>query len=538
MANWFVDSQLGSGNNDGTTTDHAWRGTSAIKTAMEYGSFADGDRIWIKRDSSYDEGVANNGADIAPTDDGIISAPLYFIGWPRPELPNTTITQADWTNGSTTVDNIVGITCTRLSHQARWAVAPDGKKYLITRVIDANTIIVDREYVGSTVTGTSGKFSIEADEDYATAQAIDDSAWTIKLSTWSDDSHDMPFIDFNDEAYQLLVSADFYFSFRNLEMRSSSDAAGIFAVSSAYVCEVIGCLFKQTSNSYAVLATGPTLIMDRFTIEGTEDSGANTDQYGLTAGYGMFSMRIRNGAIYNTGGVGLGARSGAYLSSGVIENVNVGVEQANGTFDISFALATSMYLRDIKSGGTNGYVNLPVTANPIGQLNIENYGKVLGAHKSWFPGGVLEKVAVTATNANKKLSDNVLKITPNANSVPAGIMYKHILFEGEFELQAGAQTIKFWLFNDVGATLNNTTATDNIFLEATYVDSYDDTTEYTQTRVFSTEIDIADSASADDWDYLQVSVNPATASKVRVMLKISYYDTTGDILIDPQPVIA
>ena len=86
-------------------------------------------------------------------------------------------------------------------------------------------------------------------------------------------------------------------------------------------------------------------------------------------------------------------------------------------------------------------------------------------------------------------------------------------------------------------TLNDTTATDDIYLQAEYVKSYDDTSEYTQAIATSTEIDILDAADADDWDYLEVTVNPATESKVRLWLKISKYET-DDIFIDPQVVIS
>jgi hypothetical protein len=107
-------------------------------------------------------------------------------------------------------------------------------------------------------------------------------------------------------------------------------------------------------------------------------------------------------------------------------------------------------------------------------------------------------------------------------------------FEHEYQLIAGTNTIKYWLYNDVGVTLNNGDARADIYLVAEYVDSYDDTSEYTITKVYSTEHTIVQAVDADDWDSLSVAITLATASKVRVRLLISYYDLTGDIFIDAE----
>ncbi|HEB35877.1 MAG TPA: hypothetical protein ENI18_08560, partial [Candidatus Aminicenantes bacterium] len=123
MANFFVDNTVSGGLDDGTDWDtNAFNtgGNRGTKTALESGGYTPGDKIWIRRTTVYDEAIAAQNADIAPTDDGTAAAPLEFIGWPRAAIPNTTITEGDWTNGSTIVDNVVGITPTRESHQARY----------------------------------------------------------------------------------------------------------------------------------------------------------------------------------------------------------------------------------------------------------------------------------------------------------------------------------------------------------------------------------------------------------------------------------
>ena len=134
----YVDSVTGSNADNGTTQALAWE---HIEHALESGGLAAGDDVWIRRNHSEVPVT-----DIAPSYDGTPVAPIRLLCWPRPAIPNTTITSASWTNGSTTVDLIVGITCARRDHQARWATCPDGFKYLITRVVDSNTIMIDREY--------------------------------------------------------------------------------------------------------------------------------------------------------------------------------------------------------------------------------------------------------------------------------------------------------------------------------------------------------------------------------------------------------
>ena len=594
----YVDTALASGDNDGTTPANAWRGTSAIKTGFETNHAAE-TKIWYRRTSEYDEGVVGLNADISPTDDGTPALPCYHIGWPRPALPNTTITQGDWTNGSRIIDNIVGITPGLRAHGARWCTAPNGKKYLITAILweftvdgmavgaefvvgeiltnttqtkkgkvwtfvdNANTtgtiqavvdsatawvnndnitsdgggdaelsanataigFLIDREYAGSTVTGTSGKFQIEADEDYADRpQAGIDAGWDA-------DAHDLPKIDFNNEAYQINILTDIFFSFRNFYFADSADTLGLILADTCTALELLGCVFKQTSSNTPLIVFAYTFTsINRCLLEG---SGAGSSQKGLSW-YATCDLIIKNTQIYNLGGTGLSA----IIGKPFLSNINIGVEMANVGVEIQLNHSATLFGVDVALGGTNGYIN-SIASLALGiKLKIENYQKILGNHKGFFQGGTWESIAVTSTNANKKLSDTVLKITPSVNFVPSIDNWKTVIFDGSFELSSGSQTIKFWLYNDLGQILNDVTAKDNVYLKATYVDSYDDTTEYTQIEAFSTEIDIADAANADDWDYLQVTVNPSTASKVRVQLICSVYDASDYFLIDPKPVIS
>ncbi|GAG91754.1 unnamed protein product, partial [marine sediment metagenome] len=222
-------------------------------------------------------------------------------------------------------------------------------------------------------------------------------------------------------------------------------------------------------------------------------------------------------------------------------NMNIGIEIANGDDEFSFINQGKMFGKDVKLGGANGFIDrVAGISGPLYHMTarIENYQKILGEHRMFYPGGIAQRAAVAGEVPNKKLSDHVLKITPNLDYTYKYEEGQCVLFEHEYQLNAGANTIKYWLYNDVGAILNNGDARADIYLVAEYVDSYDDTSEYTITKAYSTEHTIAQAADADDWDSLSATMTLATASKMRVRLLISYYDLVGDIFIDPQATLS
>ena len=163
MATYFVDAVNGNNGNTGLDMDNAWQTLAyAMTNAVAQST------VWIRR--NLNETAA---ALLAPANQGVQATPHRFIGWPRAE--ETGPTGASWTNGSTTVDLVTGLTMDREKHVGRMAVAPDGYEYIITQITDANTFIIDREYSGATVTTTAGAFTINEDPDYDEAQLIDDS---------------------------------------------------------------------------------------------------------------------------------------------------------------------------------------------------------------------------------------------------------------------------------------------------------------------------------------------------------------------------
>ena len=63
------------------------------------------------------------------------------MGQPRPSRAAT----GDFTNGSTTVSN-VNLSLTERGQVSRFITGPDGKPYMVTKIPDASTLVIDREY--------------------------------------------------------------------------------------------------------------------------------------------------------------------------------------------------------------------------------------------------------------------------------------------------------------------------------------------------------------------------------------------------------
>jgi hypothetical protein len=513
VTEYYVDSTTGNNADNGTTPALAW---ATIEYALESGGLSAGDNVWIRRLHSE---IPTS--DIAPAYDGAPNNPITVLGWTRATVTGT----ATFTNGSTSV-SAVSITADREQHQARMIKCDaDGEYYLITRVVDANTVTIDREYA-STTAATSA-FTIQADDDYSTRpQAGIDAGWDA-------DAHDLPVIDFNDGAFQLYVDLDYYHVFKNLEFKDSADTNGIIYSNRTNAVSFIGCLIKQSANNscLARMSAESTISMERVIFEG---SGAGASQRGLYLS-SVHRLHLKDCAIYNVGANGIHCYTGH--STVFFENVNVGVEIANGANDIKFNKGGAFYGRDVKLGGTNGYVAITAAAASSASVAFENYGKILGAHKSWYLGGTIEKAAVTGETPNKKLSDDVIKIAPSTSGYEFIPDWAVEVFSHEFEVDTTTRTWKYWIYNDAMGTINDTAAKDNVWLELEYIAVYSDTSEYTIKKMYSTEIDILNAANADDWDYLQVSgITPAVASKVRIKCFVSDYSAAGHIYIDPQVV--
>ena len=93
MSNYFCDSELTTGANDGTSFDDAWQ---TIASAFNSSSPQPGDILWIRRRSSHLDTL------LMQAIDGTLKDPGYIIGCPR----NVKTGTGDFVNGSVVVANL------------------------------------------------------------------------------------------------------------------------------------------------------------------------------------------------------------------------------------------------------------------------------------------------------------------------------------------------------------------------------------------------------------------------------------------------
>lgn len=521
MATYYVDTGLATGSNNGSDMDNAWQ---SIETAIEYNYFLPDDKIWIRR-RSYFTG-ATSSLTLNGSSDGDLLRWIQFIAWPRIEISFT----GTFTNGSTTVAVTSGTTPDWDQHCGRKIKNnSDGKWYIVTNISGSN-FIIDREYAGTTA--TDGACTIEEDEHYDEAQAIDDSAWTIKKTDWNGDADDLPYIDMTTAGYSVMINGAYMIRFVGLQFKNGGDNqtfySGIGSNSSFKYC-----LFSQTQNHNMLnaAANSTRVFIDQCIFYG---NSTGTGQNGI---YGGAAVWIRNSAIYNCGGTGITGEGMGMLR---LDNVNVGVEAANDGYDFNLG-AFDWYWKDVKLGSTNVVQN---GSYYRGNCYVENYGKVQGAWRSFNCNGYTETVAVVAGSGDPQKrtggSDRVIAIRQNESTYSRGYLFDNLTtdvlgFDHPFLVKAStSQTYRFY----VQANKLSTSDAREFYVEATYIDTYDDTSEYHIATIKSDEL-ISARSGADDWSqYIEVTVSPATESWIEFRFKAAFFDSDGILYLDPLPVIS
>jgi hypothetical protein len=526
MANYFVDSTTGDDGDNGTTMDLAF---ATVEYAVESGGLSAGDFVWIRRLHSE-----TPGGHVQPAYNGTHENPVRLIGWPR--AADASISSATWTNGSTTVDLIVGLSMDREKHLGRYVTGPDGERYMITMITDSNTVLIDNEYAGATVTLTDGACTIRADEhwvdDMGTEYGFDDSGWTIKETAWDADADDLPLIDFDTGAFYFSISATDNWHYHNIDFQNGANGSGLLYNPAGGGTPVLqGCIMTKTHNSTILNSPADAVVvMDRCVIAG---SGAGSSQWNYFYGHAV----VRNTAIYNMGDSAMVCRPGGHI---FFDNVNIGVEQVNGDTDFYIIYGFRATFKNVKIGDgledlTKGTPTMPMTY----QIHCENWQKVLGAHKIFNGQGTIVKLDVVAGSGDPYKrpggADSVVELlydeshTGNFCPSPLAITSQPI-FTHEFEATTDNRRYRYYVQAE-GAVLAS-----ELWMEVEYVNSYDDTSEYTIKKLTSDQA-ITQRVDASDWSqYLEVlNVNPALASKVRIKIYCSYYHATNKIYIDPLP---
>jgi hypothetical protein len=500
MANYFVDSTTGNDGDAGTDMDLAW---ATLEKAHESGGLAAGDIVWVRR--LHSETLSST---IACLYDGTPTAPIRTIGWPR--AADSSITSATWTNGSTTVDLIVGLSMDREKHLARYITGPDEKTYFITKIVDSNTILIDKEYAGGTVTGANGACTIQEDPDYDLAQAIDDSGWTIDVAAWTADADDLPNIDGGAGAFYIDINSDQFLTWDNLDITSGTS----YCINVVYgrSTSLRGILISTDANAVACYLRFGDFHLERVIITG---NGAGGSQNGVVLNdCRVFGTDV---AIYNTGDHPLYS---AYANLH-FHGLNVGVETATPlTEDVNMVYWATLTGRDIKFGASIGLLERGAGGlTQSAHIAIENYNRVLGSHIVIDSNGTVTSVDVVDGSGDpyKRTggADTVVEVLYDQSSTTQSNPNIHKRFNvrpvltHEFEATTDRRKYRYYVQAE-GAVLAS-----ELWMEVEYVSGYGDaTTEYTIKKLTSDEA-ITVRGDASDWSqYIEVdNVTPAVASK-------------------------
>ena len=493
MANYFVDPVNGDDANSGTDMDNAWK---SLKTTGYNNS-----TLWLRTNATY-----TFSAEMAFATTGSAMAPSRIIGCPRAAF---SITSATWTNGSATVDNVLPATLSKLKHCARMVTGPDGFDYFITKIVDSNTFIIDREYAGPTVSSTSGAATIKKDRYYDEFAAIDDSSWTIKINDWLSDTGELA--QWNQGSYKFQNSNRGYKIFSNIYSYGTSVVAYPHNETCLYN------MIMETSYGLAVYSNSSKL-----------DQCVSNSK--IQCGGGTFT----NCAIYGCPANGFYSESRiAYL-----KNVNIGVEAANGSADIIIRRGTIIGI-DVDCDLSS------VTRSAMGEglnetlpqfINIENYKKQVGNH-IWvgYQGQCLKVDADGSGDIPSQRSGGAVELIEAKFDYSSSIVFADrwwksaLIFEHEFQVDDTSKDYRYYV-QSMGALTS-----DNLWIEVEYVAEYDDDSEYVMKTVSSSD-SVSARSDQDDWSqYIEVTgIQPATASKVRIKCYCNYYHATNKVYIDPK----
>jgi hypothetical protein len=527
---WYVDLNAAGSNNgaggDGTDSDlaDAWQ---LMQTAILYSSYdsSQANYIWFKRYDDASQATETPTANWYPGDFAYTDRPIIFIGWPRNSI---SITSATWTNNSTTVDLILPATMTASTVIGRMVTAPDGFDYLITKVTDTNTIIIDRPYVGSTVTLTSGASTIKEDDEYSwrPQDGID--------AGWDSDGHERPQMSFTGTSYRVGSNNDAFYGYSNFEVACGTASPTLYVITAR--AHYLNNLYATSTSNAKIMQLSSSTYAERLIVVG---NNAGTSQYGIDCG-NAHGIILKNSAIYN---VYYGLVGG---NSGQVDNVNVGVE-GTVTQELSLSKGQSFSARDLKFGSGTVYYYQPWNLWEESQCSIENYGKVLGATRSYTTQGYFTSKDVVAGSGDpyKRTggADSILEITNNKASDTVGykqpippwtcVFIKHV-----FYTDTTSRNYRYYVQSPAALNAYGNNVVDSIWITCTYISSYDASNNtYTKSTVYSDE-SISARTGADDWSqYIEVTgIAPAVQSSVVIKIYCNYYHASNKVYVDPKVV--
>jgi hypothetical protein len=383
-------------------------------------------------------------------------------------------------------------------------------------------IIIDRPYVGVNETGA---LTIAKDEDYDLAQVIDDSSWTIKKSDYNGDADDLPIVDFGEAAYYIYNLYSYNWIYKNLYFRNGT--LGPFSINTSDIVEFINCLFSQMYESRSFYTVGGTKLYLLCCVMRGRGQGYSYNQF--IRSYAQ--VCIKDCAFYDIDGAGIMMY---YLKSVDGLNYNVEIHTSDNSLPaFSNAYTKILKIKDFK----HDHSPLMFLTWMNMEVHVENYQKVLGAHKAAYDNGEITKVDVLYDSGDpyKRPSgaDSVIEVTANgyaSREVSGLFRHKVEIFCHEIWADKVSRSYRYYV-----QCKNMSCVSTQLWLEVEYIDQFEGETKYHYIKIRSDEACV-ERTGVDDWSqYIEVTdIQSAVEGWVRIRAYIAHYDVDGMIFIDPK----
>ena len=343
---------------------------------------------------------------------------------------------------------------------------------------------------------------------------------------WADDVATKPIIDFEDAAYNVVMSASHYWYLERLDFQNCADNSGAIVISGSDYC-----YFKDINiqDNYAVTVEGFAISNSEMT---TLDGCTFLDCFGYATTILNSKVLIKN-CTY-TAGTSVSTDGGLFVTS---SNVWVQDTTFAGSFDILDIrgfLGAQIYMRNVTRASAN------VQANESAEIYSEDDDGTFESHISTFIEGTITRG--TGAGARAGGADSYAIMTPTAYcglNRPLTLGKKLSGFARVWMAANAASTITVWV--RVGVAWTGALTDAQCFLTASYLDDATGNVA-TRTKLQSTET----ISNVADWTTgvheLTVTIpasNPKRDGWVYLWLTLTHWEDAADVVwVDIKPVIS
>lgn len=333
---------------------------------------------------------------------------------------------------------------------------------------------------------------------------------------WGDGVVARPIIDFNDAAFQMLLSDVDYWKIASLQIIQSTDTHGGLKLSSAYGGIVDDCTFRDNTNRGLRLENGSYLVENCIFYDNLV-----ANLYMITA-----TVLIRD-CVFN-GGAG-GTNVGLYIlgwTNVEIVDSTFGLTTVHAQYDVLFSgINHRVSCRNVNFASASPIEGIGVAGREVSYVRIEDDGQVHGAYQGHeFAGNVTRSTAVERSGEGG--TDWSMLMEPNSNCGSFNALHglKYPPRGLEIYLDGTEQTITVYAYATSWAALPTVT---QFVVEIEHFEGAGDWEIDTSSDTF---------AANDAWESFGITLTGTGFAYLRLKL-LDYEDGTEKIYVDPVPEI-